>query len=94
MADSVATISTGAQGELARLVRDLKITDGLCRVEDYSSVTLNELQGYLDEADPLVSPVCGEVAVFSVDEGYYIPRRMLPHADAIVATTILVHLGK
>lgn len=62
---------------LARLVRDLESKKTLCRVKDYAGVSLEQLNQHVKEIGPLVHPTLGEQPAFFIDEGRFIPFRMV-----------------
>ncbi|DAZ99689.1 TPA: hypothetical protein N0F65_000867 [Lagenidium giganteum] len=78
---------------LARLVHDLKSKETLCRVKDYPRVTLQLLNEYLTEQGPLVNPAFGEQPAFFIDEGNFIPYRMVVCGNKKVAAKIAQRLG-
>ncbi|KAE9019690.1 hypothetical protein PR003_g13264 [Phytophthora rubi] len=73
---------------LTRLVRDLKTKKTLCRVKDYPGVELEQLNLHVKKLGPLANPVFGEQPAFFVDEGRYIPYRMVVYGNEKVAAKI------
>ncbi|KAE8893625.1 hypothetical protein PF003_g22272 [Phytophthora fragariae] len=67
----------GHEDVLARLVRDLVSKKTLCRVNDYAGVSLEQLNQHVQKHGPLVHPTLGEQPGFFVDEGRFIPFRMV-----------------
>ncbi|GMF30025.1 unnamed protein product [Phytophthora lilii] len=68
---------------LTRLVRDLETKKTLLHVKDYPRVELKVLNLRVKKLGPLVNPVFGEQPAFFIDEGRFIPYRM------VVVTTSL-----
>ncbi|KAG2844406.1 hypothetical protein PC113_g18407 [Phytophthora cactorum] len=62
---------------LTRLVRGLETKKTLCHVKDYPGVELKELNLRVKKLGPLVNPVFGEQPAFFIDEGRFIPYRIV-----------------
>ncbi|KAL4111414.1 hypothetical protein PRIC1_003094 [Phytophthora ramorum] len=69
---------------LARLVRDLESKKTLCRVKDYAGVSLEQLNQHVKKFGPLVHPILGEQPGFFVDEGRFIPFRMVVFGRSVI----------
>ncbi|KAK1946510.1 hypothetical protein P3T76_002063 [Phytophthora citrophthora] len=76
------------QDVLTRLVRDLETKKELCCVKDYPGVELKQLNHHMLKLGPLVNPVFGEQPAFFIDEGYFIPYRMVVYGKEKVAAKI------
>ena len=77
---------------LAQLVHDLDTKKNLCHVKDYPEVKLKKLNHYVKKFSPLVDPIFGEQPAFFIDEGRFIPGRMIVDGLLEVATEIAVEL--
>ncbi|ETI32881.1 hypothetical protein F443_20383 [Phytophthora nicotianae P1569] len=73
---------------LARLVRDLKSKKTLCRVKDYAGVSLEQLNQHVKKIGPLVHPTLGEQPCFFVDEGRFVPFRMVVFGRSVIGPYI------
>ncbi|KAH7471092.1 uncharacterized protein KRP23_10376 [Phytophthora ramorum] len=73
---------------LARLVRDLESKKTLCRVKDYAGVSLEQLNQHVKKFGPLVHPILGEQPGFFVDEGRFIPFRMVVFGRSVIGPCI------
>ncbi|CEG40554.1 conserved hypothetical protein [Plasmopara halstedii] len=79
---------------LTRLVCDLETKKRLCCVEDYPGVGLEQLNHHLENLGPLVNPVFGEQPAFFIDEGYFIPYRIVAYGTEMMAAKIAPLLGQ
>ncbi|KAG3195629.1 hypothetical protein PC128_g8337 [Phytophthora cactorum] len=68
---------------------------GVCRffstlyhVKDYPGVELKQLNHYVKKLGPLVNPVFDEQSAFFIDEGRFIPYRMVVYGNEKVAAEI------
>ncbi|KAG6587372.1 uncharacterized protein IUM83_02993 [Phytophthora cinnamomi] len=77
---------------LARLVRDLESKKTLCRVKDYAGVTLEQLNQHVKKHGPLVHPTLGEQPGFFVDEGRFVPFRMVVFGRSVIGPEIITVL--
>ncbi|CAI5717418.1 unnamed protein product [Peronospora effusa] len=77
------------QKSLAQLVRDLETKKTLCNVKDYPEVELKKLNDYVKKLGPLLNPVFGEQPAFFIDEGRFIPYRMVTYGMEIVVAKII-----
>ncbi|ETO58879.1 hypothetical protein F444_22744 [Phytophthora nicotianae P1976] len=73
---------------LARLVRDLESKNTLCRVKDYAGVSLEQLNQHVKKIGPLVHPTLGEQPGFFVDEGRFVPFRMVVFGRSVIGPYI------
>ncbi|KAG1708647.1 hypothetical protein DVH05_022276 [Phytophthora capsici] len=73
---------------LKRLVHDLETMNTLCKVKDYPGVELKKLNLRVKKIGPLVNPVFGEQLAFFIDEGRFIPYRMVNYGNEKVAAKI------
>ncbi|GMF13144.1 unnamed protein product [Phytophthora lilii] len=73
---------------LTRLVRDLETKKTLCYVKDYPGVELKQLNHHVKKLGPLVNPAFGEQPAFFIDEGRFIPYRMVVYGNEKVAAKI------
>ncbi|GMF23498.1 unnamed protein product [Phytophthora lilii] len=76
------------EGVLARLVRDLESKKTLCRVKDYAGVSLEQLNQHVKKIGPLVHPTLGEQPGFFVDEGRFVPFRMVVFGRSVIGPYI------
>lgn len=72
----------------AQLIHDLKTSNTLCRVKDYPQVSLEQLNAYVAKHGPIKNPIFGRQPEFFVEEGHFVPRRMVVFGMAAVATKI------
>ncbi|KAL7690549.1 putative restriction endonuclease type II [Plasmopara halstedii] len=77
---------------LARLVRDLKSKKTLCRVKDYAGVSLEQLNQHVKKIGPLVHPTLGEQPGFFVNEGRFVPFRMVVFGRSVIGPEIITVL--
>ncbi|KAG3169678.1 hypothetical protein C6341_g11006 [Phytophthora cactorum] len=63
---------------------------GVCRFfsVDYPGVELKQLNHYVKKLGPLVNPVFDEQSAFFIDEGRFIPYRMVVYGNEKVAAEI------
>ncbi|KAG3145461.1 hypothetical protein PI124_g17178 [Phytophthora idaei] len=73
---------------LTRLMRDLETKRTLCHVKDYPGVELKQLNHYVKKLGPLVNPVFDKQPAFFIDEGRFIPYRMVVYGNEKVAAEI------
>lgn len=73
---------------LARLVRDLESKKTLCRVKDYPGVSLEQLNQHVKKIGPLVHPTLGEQPGFFVDEGRFVPFRLVVFGCSVISPYI------
>ncbi|DAZ94994.1 TPA: hypothetical protein N0F65_000626 [Lagenidium giganteum] len=66
----------------------MKSTKTLCRVKDYPGVSVEQVNEYVKELGPLVHPVVGEQPGFFVDEGRFIPFRMVVPGRGMIGLEI------
>ena len=76
------------QESFAQLVRDLETKKALCHVKDYPGVELKKLNQYVKKVGPLLNPVFGEQPAFFIDEGRFIPDRMVSYGMETVTAKI------
>ncbi|KAG6959722.1 hypothetical protein JG687_00008613 [Phytophthora cactorum] len=73
---------------LTRLMRGLETKKTLYHVKDYPGVELKQLNHYVKKLGPLVNPVFDEQSAFFIDEGRFIPYRMVVYGNEKVAAEI------
>ncbi|KAF1781910.1 Zinc finger C2H2-type/integrase DNA-binding domain [Phytophthora cactorum] len=73
---------------LTRLMRGLETKKTLYHVKDYPGVELKQLNHYVKKLGPLVNPVFDEQSAFFIDEGRFIPYRMVAYGNEKVAAEI------